>query len=124
MRVCIPTETNEGKSALVYGHFGSAPYFTIVDTEKDTVEVIDNANQHHAHGMCQPMKALIGKKVDAVVTGGMGARAVAGLNQGGIKAYRAIPGTVADIVSQFEKGGLEEITAQNACAQHGCHKEH
>jgi len=67
------------------------------------------------------MNALMGKKIDAVVTGGMGARAVQGLNQGGIKAYRAIPGTVADIVSQFTKGGLEEITVQNACAQHGCH---
>jgi predicted Fe-Mo cluster-binding NifX family protein len=52
MRLCIPIETNEGKNAKVYGHFGSAPYFTIVDIEKDSVEVIDNANQHHAHGMC------------------------------------------------------------------------
>ncbi len=121
MKLCIPTETNAGKSASVYGHFGSAPFFTIVDTEKDTVEVIDNTNQHHAHGMCQPMKSLTGKKIDAVVTGGMGARAVQGLNQGGIKAYRAIPGTVTDIVDQFIKGGLEEITVQNACAQHGCH---
>ena len=121
MKLCIPTETNEGKSAVVYGHFGSAPYFTIVDTEKDSVEIIDNANQHHAHGMCQPMNALMGKKIDAVVTGGMGARAVQKLNEGGIKTYRAIPGTVADIVSQFTKGGLEEITVQNACAQHGCH---
>jgi hypothetical protein len=34
MKICIPTETNEGKSAAVYGHFGSAPYFTIIDTEK------------------------------------------------------------------------------------------
>jgi len=121
MRICIPTETNEGKNATIYGHFGSAPYFTIVDTEKDSVEIISNANQHHAHGMCQPMNALTGKSIDAVVTGGMGARAVQGLNQGGIKAYRAIPGTVADIVSQFIKGGLEEITVQNACARHGCH---
>jgi predicted Fe-Mo cluster-binding NifX family protein len=121
MKICIPTETNEGKSAVVYGHFGSAPYFTIVDTEKDSVEIIDNANQHHAHGMCQPMNALMGKKINAVVTGGMGARAVQGLNQGGIKAYRAIPGTVRDIVSQFIKGGLEEITVNNACAQHSCH---
>ena len=121
MKICIPTETNEGKNAVVYGHFGSAPYFTIVDTEKDSVEIIDNANQHPAHGMCQPMNELMGNKIDAVVTGGMGARAVQGLNQGGIKAYRAIPGTVADIVSQFTKGGLEEITVHNACAQHGCH---
>ena len=121
MKICIPTETNEGKNAKVYGHFGSAPYFTVVDTEKNSVETIDNANQHHAHGMCQPMNALISKKIDAVVTGGMGGRAVQKLNEGGVKAYRAIPGTVTDIVSQFTKGGLEEITIQNACAQHGCH---
>ncbi|MCK9572036.1 MAG: NifB/NifX family molybdenum-iron cluster-binding protein [Candidatus Omnitrophica bacterium] len=121
MRLCIPTETNEGKNARVFGHFGSAPYFTIVDIEKDSLETIDNANQHHAHGMCQPMHALTGKSIDAVVTGGMGARAVQGLNQSGIKAYRAIPGTVAEIVSQFTKGGLEEITVQNACVRHGCH---
>ena len=86
MKVCIPTETNEGKSAKVFGHFGSAPYFTIVDTEKDSVEIIDNANQHHAHGMCQPMNAFMDKKIDAVVTGGMGSRAVQKLNEGGIKA--------------------------------------
>ena len=121
MRICIPTETDEGKGAVVYGHFGSAPYFTIVDTDKDSAEIISNANQHHSHGMCQPMNALMGKNVDAVVTGGMGSRAVQKLNEGGIKAYRAIPGTVMDIVSQFTKGGLEEITVDNACAQHDCH---
>jgi len=121
MKICIPTETNIGKEAEVYGHFGSAPYFTIYDTEKDSVEIIDNANQHHSHGMCQPMTALMGKKVDAVVTGGMGARAVQKLNEGSIKVYRATPGTVADIVNQFNKGGLEEISVNNACAQHGCH---
>jgi len=121
MRICIPTETSNGKNAKVYGHFGSAPYFTIVDTEKDSVDVISNENQHHAHGMCQPMSALLGRSIDAVVTGGMGGRAVQKLNESGIRAYRAIPGTVADIVSQFTRGGLQEITVQNACSQHGCH---
>ena len=121
MKICIPTETNKGKDATVFGHFGSAPFFTIYDTSSNSVEVISNANQHHAHGMCQPMAALEGKGVEAVVTGGAGAGAIQKLNQGGIKVYRAIPGTVADIVNQFTKGGLEEITSQNACAQHGCH---
>ncbi|MFA6142021.1 MAG: NifB/NifX family molybdenum-iron cluster-binding protein [Candidatus Omnitrophota bacterium] len=121
MKICIPTETNQGKESKVHGHFGSAPYFTIYDTETDSVEIINNSNQHHSHGMCQPMNALMGKKIDAVVSGGMGARAVQKLNEGGIKAYLAISGTVADIVSQFIKGGMAEITAQNACAQHGCH---
>jgi len=121
MKICIPTETNQGKTAVVYEHFGSAPYFTIVDTETESIEIINNVDQHHTHGMCHPMKSLMGKKIDAVVTGGMGARAVQGLNQSGIKAYRTIPGIVADIINRFTKGGLEEITVENACAQHGCH---
>ncbi|HOW87637.1 MAG TPA: NifB/NifX family molybdenum-iron cluster-binding protein [Candidatus Omnitrophota bacterium] len=121
MRICIPTQTKEGKSAQVYEHFGSAPYFTVYDTDKNTAEIIDNANQHHSHGMCHPMSALAGKKIDVVVTGGMGGRAVQKLNEGGIKVYRAVPGTVEHLIAQFLKGGLPELTAANACAEHGCH---
>jgi len=121
MRICIPTTTGDGKKANVHGHFGSASYFTIYDTEKDVVEVIDNSNQHHSHGTCQPMSVLSGEKIDAVVCGGMGARAVQKLNEGGIKAYKAVAGTVEEIVKQYEQGGLEEITAENACSQHNCH---
>lgn len=121
MRICIPTETNKGKEAQVFAHFGSAPFFTIYDTDKDGVEIITNANQHHAHGMCQPMAALAGKGVNAVVTGGAGSGAIQKLNQAGIKVYRAPSGTVADVATQFAKGGLEEISAQNACTHHDCH---
>jgi predicted Fe-Mo cluster-binding NifX family protein len=120
MKVCIPTETNEGKAAQVFGHFGSAPYFTICDTEKNTIEIIDNANQHHAHGSCQPLNALNGKKVDVIVTGGMGGRAVMMLNNAGVKAYQAIIGTVEDVLAQHASGSLKEITPENACSQHNC----
>jgi predicted Fe-Mo cluster-binding NifX family protein len=51
----------------------------------------------------------------------MGARAVQRLNEGGIKVYRAIPGTVEAIVSQYIQGSLEEISVHNACSHHGCH---
>jgi predicted DNA-binding protein (UPF0251 family)/predicted Fe-Mo cluster-binding NifX family protein len=121
VKLCIPTATNEGKDAAVHGHFGSAPYFTIYDTAAGAVEIIDNANQHHSHGACQPMNALTGKNIDAVVCAGMGARAVLKLNEAGIKVYRAVAGTAADIAGQFLKGGLEEITVENACSQHNCH---
>jgi predicted Fe-Mo cluster-binding NifX family protein len=121
MRICIPTGTADGKSAKVHAHFGGAPYFTIYDTDKGDVEVVNNDNQHHSHGMCQPMAALSGKNIDAVVCGGMGAGAVMKLNQAGVKAYRAIPGSVEEIAQQFSKGGLDEITVENACQQHNCH---
>jgi predicted Fe-Mo cluster-binding NifX family protein len=121
MKICIPTATNDGKTAQVHGHFGSAPFFTIYDTEKDNVEVIDNSNEHHAHGMCNPLGSLTGKNINAVVCAGMGGRAVQKLNEGGVKAYRVAAGTVKNIAEQFVKGGLEEITVENACMQHNCH---
>lgn len=71
MRLCIPTATADGKSAMVHAHFGGSPYFTIYDTDKGDVEVVNNDNQHHSHGMCHPMNALAGKRIDAVVCGGM-----------------------------------------------------
>ncbi|HAJ56774.1 MAG TPA: diguanylate cyclase [Candidatus Omnitrophica bacterium] len=121
MRICIPTETNDGLGAKVHGHFGSAPFFTIYDTGKNTVSTVDNTNAHHAHGMCHPIGVLGTSSVDAVVCQGMGARAVQKLNEANIKAFRAAAQTVAEIVRKFEARELEEITAENGCAGHGCH---
>jgi predicted Fe-Mo cluster-binding NifX family protein len=119
MKICIPTKSNEGSSARVNEHFGSSPFFTIYDTESRTVETINNQDQHHAHGTCHPLLSLDGKNISAVICGGMGGRAVLQLNQNGIKAYRLSGGTVAETIELFQKGGLEEITPNNACAHHG-----
>lgn len=121
MRICIPTEDKEGLNAPVHGHFGSAPYFTIYDTDKETFQTVDNKNMHHSHGMCHPIGVVSSSSIDAVVCRGMGARAVQKLNEAGVKAYRADGQTVAGIIEKFKAGELEEITVQNACAQHGCH---
>jgi predicted Fe-Mo cluster-binding NifX family protein len=121
MKICVPIENNKGLTSKVFGHFGSAPYFLIYDTDNKDFEVLDNQNQHHSHGMCQPLSALDGKKIDAVVSGGMGARAVQKLNEGGVRAFRAASGTAADLIDQFTVGRLIEITVEHACAQHNCH---
>lgn len=120
MKLCIPTTTKEGQNALVHEHFGSAPFFTVYDVATKATEVIDNFNEHHAHGMCQPLAALTGRNIDVVVCGGMGARAVQKFNEARIKVYRAVPGTVSDIARLFSEGALEEITLANSCAQHNC----
>lgn len=121
MRICVPTATAEGAKATAFGHFGSAPHFTIYDTATKAVEVVANAGQHHAHGMCHPMAMLEGRRIDAVVCAGIGARALQRLNEGGIKVYRAVPGTVEDVVGKIEAGELEEMTLETTCAGHGCH---
>jgi predicted Fe-Mo cluster-binding NifX family protein len=120
MRICIPTETDTGKQAKVYDHFGSAPYFTIYDTEKDDCETIDNSNQHHIHGTCNPIDALNGKDIDAVVCNGMGKRAVQKLNEAGIRSYIASGAIVREVIDKYQANELEEMTQDNACHRHGC----
>lgn len=117
MKLCMPTMTDNGLSAKVFEHFGSAPFFTIVDTESQKVTVIANSNQHHAHGMCHPAGALEGHEVDAVVCGGMGARAIQRLNHSGIKVFKANPGSVEAMIGQFKENSLLELTIQDACVQ-------
>ena len=112
--------TELGKAALVSEHFESAPYFTVYDTEAETVEVVENSDQHHAHGMCHPMSLLADKDIDVVVCGGMGARAIQKLNEGGIRVFRAVPGTIEEILVQQAQGELKEMTPEDACRHHGC----
>ncbi|MBU2541649.1 MAG: NifB/NifX family molybdenum-iron cluster-binding protein [Candidatus Omnitrophica bacterium] len=121
MKICIPIETKEGIKAKVNAHFGSAPYFLIYDTDKNTFEIINNSDNHHMHGMCHPLKALDKKGIDAVVCAGMGARAVSKLNEGGISVYRVRAETVEEIIKRYKEGRLEEITVENACIDHSCH---
>ena len=121
MRICIPTETGDGYNARVHEHFGSAPIFTIFETDTKALEVVENPNNKHLHGTCQPLNVLNGTGVDVVICASMGARAVQKLNQGGIMAYRARGNTVGEIIQNYGSGDLEEITPGNACAQHHCH---
>jgi predicted Fe-Mo cluster-binding NifX family protein len=118
MIVCVPTQKDKGIDSVAYGHFGSAPYFVIHDTEKGETRSRENMNQHHAHGSCHPMTALGNESVNAVIVGGIGQRAIEGLNLMGIKVYQSIEGTVQENVSALIKGTLSEVTPQNACGGH------
>jgi len=118
MSICIPAATNEGLSADAFGHFGSAPFFVIHDPESQSTEVLENGNAHHAHGGCQPLAALEGRPVDALIVGGIGARAIQRLNEGGIRVYRAVEGTIASNIEKLKSGSLEEITPSAGCSGH------
>ena len=123
MRICFPTANLEGLKSRVYGHFGSAPGFVIADTDTRAVEEISNKDLHHAHGMCQPLKALGGRKVDVVAVGGIGMGALMKLQAQGIRVYHGAEGTVAENIDLFLKKKLPEFDAKHTCAGHaggGC----
>jgi len=118
MKICFPVQQDEGFDSSVYNHFGSAPVFVVVDTETNGIASINNRDQHHVHGACNPMKALDNQKVDAIVVGGIGAGALARLNQMGIAVHRSQAPTVRENVSLFAAQQLPVLTMQGCCGGH------
>ena len=122
MKVGFAVKGNEGIESKVYDHFGSAPVFIIVDTEGKDILTINNKDLHHVHGACNPIMALDGKSVDAMVVGGIGAGALTKLNTSGIKVYEAGAPTVKENLALLSENKLQELSVDHACRAHqgGC----
>jgi ArsR family transcriptional regulator len=121
MNICIPIDKDEGLNSEVFGHFGSAPYFAIYNTQNRTLELVNNGDLNHAHGQCNPIGALAGKSVDILVTGGIGARAIERLRSMGIRVCLiSTEGTVQDVIRSHEANALREIQPGQGCHHHSC----
>lgn len=122
MKVCFAVQKDEGINSTVYNHFGSAPIFIMVDTELDKATMVDNKDKDHVHGACNPVMAIGGRDIDAVVVGGIGAGAIRGLNAQGIKVYQSAAQSVKENLDLLKGGKLTELTMQHACGGHqgGC----
>jgi len=118
MKICFPVQNDQGMDSTVYNHFGSAPAFVVVDTHTNTISTIANNDQHHAHGACNPMKALDNQEVDAVVVGGIGAGALTKLNQLGIAVHKSQAATVRENLALHAAKHLPELTVQGCCGGH------
>lgn len=119
MKICMPTMGTGQPTDDLNGHFGSAATFVVYDDATKQLHTLDNRNQHHTHGACLPVQALAGEAVDAVLTGGMGRRAVAMMNEAGIKVYFLTGVTIADAITRWDAGNVLEMTPDMACGGHG-----
>ncbi len=126
MKLCFPVKTDNGLESIIFGHFGSAPFFVVFDTENKEVFTINNQDLGHVHGQCNPMKALDGKMMDAIIVGGIGGGAIRGLNNKGIKVYKAGQGDIKENIELFQTGTLMEMTMAHTCGGHagGCGHDH
>ena len=118
MKVGFPVLADQGLDSPLSGHFGSAPYFAVADTDSGVVRCLANANAVHEHGSCSPFETLRGEALDALVVGGIGRGAIAALRAAGIRVLRGGAPTVHGCLIQLSRGELEELTADDACAGH------
>lgn len=103
----------------MYGHFGSAPGFVVVDTSSSEVTILDNSDSIHQHGACNPVAVLGVHQVDAIVVVGIGGGALRKLNSAGMRVYQAQEGTVSDNVTLLKADGLAEYLPGQTCSGHG-----
>jgi predicted Fe-Mo cluster-binding NifX family protein len=121
VKVCFPVYKDEGINSTVYDHFGSAPEFILVNTELQSVTIVDNKDMDHDHGACNPVMAMGGHTIDAVVVGGIGAGALRLLNEEGIKVYKSVKDTIKENLVLLKEKRLPELTLKHTCGGHqGC----
>ncbi|MEW6571694.1 MAG: NifB/NifX family molybdenum-iron cluster-binding protein [Nitrospirota bacterium] len=119
MKICFPVAEAAGTESKVYGHFGSAPAFVVVETDTNSVTVLENCDKQHSHGACSPLKALNNQKIDAVVVGGIGMGALNKLNLLGIKVFRAQALTVEENIALLKNKALPLCVVEQCCPGHG-----
>lgn len=118
MNICIPVTEDKGPDSPVCAHFGSAPFFMIVDTETGDMRAVENRNEHHAHGMCQPLAGLAGENLGGMVVGGIGRGALMKLAAAGVDVYMSSEETVGKTLGALKSGRLEKATLDMACGGH------
>ncbi len=123
MILCVPTLDDGGLKGMPSDHFGSAPFFTFVDTDTLEVETHRNDGAHHVHGACRPLDYLGTRQVDAIVCRGLGRRAFSRLQDGGIGVFVTLETDVEATVRAFRDGRLRPLRSEEACHGHG-HDDH
>ena len=118
MKIAFPIREDRGLESPVFDHFGSAPHFILTDSTNRDFETVNNPDQHHDHGRCQPTAALGGKVVDAVVAGGIGGGALYKLLSAGITVFRAVEGTVDENLALINADRLPKYTMDMTCSGH------
>lgn len=115
MKIAVSAQGSD-LASQVDPRFGRAANFVIYDTDKETFETIDNAeNIAAAQGAgIQSAQRIAQHDVDVVVSGNMGPKAFQALQAAGVKMVSWCDGTVAEAVELVRKGELKPITNANA----------
>ena len=119
MKIGIPSETGEGKDSMRSGHFGHAPYFTIV-TFDDDMNVIDLESvknvDHDQVGCGGVIDFAIGLGLDGILAAGMGMPPFMRFTNAGIKVYAdTTEPNVGKAIELFVAGKVALMDPSAAC---------
>ncbi len=94
--------------------FGRCAYFILFDEQGNLQEVINNEGAASAEGAgIKTTQVLLRHKVDVVLTGRVGPKAMTALSSSGVAVYTGVSGTVAQTLDKYREGLLVPITEPN-----------
>lgn len=122
MKLAIPSETDEGLASTRSGHFGHAPYFTIVNYNNDmniiSVESVKNVD-HDEFGCSGVIQHVLGLGVDGILTVGMGRPPLMRFTENGVTVYSETQTpNVGDVAKLFARGNVSRMSPDVACSHH------
>lgn len=119
MRIAV-SATGAGTDARVDERFGRCAYFVVLDENGIVQEVINNESAALAEGAgIKTTQVLLRHKVDVVLTGRVGPKAMNALMGGGVDVYTGVEGTVAVSFERYQNGLLQPLAAPNARSHAG-----
>jgi predicted Fe-Mo cluster-binding NifX family protein len=123
MRIVVPVSDEGGINARLSEHFGRAPYFTIIDLDEEGhiigQETIANTSEHFG-GVGHPPDRILQLKPKALITYGMGPRALRIFQSAKVAVLRTNANTVRDVITAYNNDKLEELTQGCQHAHHQC----
>ena len=121
MKIVIPSAENK-----LCGHFGHCEYFTFVEVNPETKEILSIDKKIPEEGIsCQSANWIASQGAKLVLAGGMGGRPMAIFAQNGVKIVAGCPELdIEEVVTKFLNNTL--VTGENACGgeHHHCHGHH
>lgn len=118
MKIVIPSAENK-----LCGHFGHCEYFTFVEVNPETKEILSIEKKVPEEGIsCQSANWIATQGANVVLAGGMGGRPMAILAQNGVKIIAGCPELeIETVVNQYMNNTLS--VGENACGgeHHHCH---
>ena len=119
MKIAI-SATGKSLDAEVDPRFGRCQYFIIVDPETMEFEAVDNSNTTGAGGAgISTAQMILGKRVEAVITGNCGPNAHQVLSAAKIKVITGVAGSVRDAIQGYKSGKFQANSQPNVTAHFG-----
>jgi len=120
VRIVVPVSDEKGIDAQLSQHFGRAPFYVIIDLDDEGHVIgqgtIANTSEHFG-GAGLPPDRILQLKPKALITYGLGSKAIKMFQDAGVAVLRTEANTVREVVNAYNNDELQELT-------HGCHQAH